>query len=164
MTADQVLAVVSKYEKLFGDLPGVRFPADKKGPDYLEAQKHLVWMFAQTKAYATTDVEKAMRWLGFIQGVLWSKLGFSIDQMREENSAKVQPEKVTIIVNGKERDVGVSSISFEGVVRLAHPLTSHPEAYTVTFRHGHDGGSLIPGREIAVLEGMIFNVMQTGNA
>ena len=121
-----------------------------------------MWMFAQTRAYVTTDLEKAMRWLGFIQGVLWSKLGFSIDQMREDNTAI--PESVTIIVNGKDRSVSVPSVSFVGVVQLAHPMTSRPETYTVTYRHGRDGGTLTPGEKIAVQNGMVFNVMQTGNA
>jgi len=33
------------------------------------------------------DLEKAMRWLGFIQGVLWSTGTRSIDEMREDNRA-----------------------------------------------------------------------------
>lgn len=32
-------------------------------------------------------MEKAMRWLGFIQGVLWSTGTRSIDEMREDNRA-----------------------------------------------------------------------------
>jgi hypothetical protein len=31
-------------------------------------------------------MEKAMRWLGFIQGVLWSTGVRTIDQMREDNT------------------------------------------------------------------------------
>jgi len=31
------------------------------------------------------DIEKAMRWLGFVQGVLWLHGDFTLDQMREHN-------------------------------------------------------------------------------
>jgi hypothetical protein len=31
------------------------------------------------------DIEKVMRWLGFVQGVLWLHGDFSLDQMREHN-------------------------------------------------------------------------------
>ncbi len=32
------------------------------------------------------DLEKAMRWLGFVQGVLWSTGVRTIDQMRKDNT------------------------------------------------------------------------------
>jgi hypothetical protein len=33
----------------------------------------------------SNETEKAMRWLGFIQGVLWMESIYSIDEMREHN-------------------------------------------------------------------------------
>ena len=36
-----------------------------------------------------TEIEKAMRWLGFIQGVLWICGIYTIDEMREHNRDSV---------------------------------------------------------------------------
>jgi len=44
---------------------------------------HLRWMIGEMRTM--TDTEKLMRWIGFMQGALWS-LGFvSIDEFREMN-------------------------------------------------------------------------------
>lgn len=47
------------------------------------AMNYLMWMCK--KIQGISDKEKAMRWLGFIQGVLWILGVFSISQMREHN-------------------------------------------------------------------------------
>ena len=36
------------------------------------------------------DTEKLMRWLGFIQGVLWAYDYFTIDELREMNTKDIQ--------------------------------------------------------------------------
>ena len=45
---------------------------------------HLKWMLGEMKTM--TDTEKLMRWIGFVQGALWSLGYVSIDSWREMNS------------------------------------------------------------------------------
>ena len=42
---------------------------------------HIRWMLNNMP----DDLKKAGRWLGFIQGVLWMRNMFSIEQMKEHN-------------------------------------------------------------------------------
>lgn len=47
---------------------------------------HLKWMIGQMKEMDSETREKLMRWIGFMQGALWS-LGFSsINNFREVNT------------------------------------------------------------------------------
>lgn len=73
---------------------------------------------------------------------------------------------VTIIVNGRKKEVTGPEISFEQVVRLAFDSAPYGEntLFTVTFKRGHGGrveGSLLPGESVKVKDGMIFNVTAT---
>lgn len=45
---------------------------------------HLKWMLGEMRTM--TDTEKLMRWIGFMQGALWSLGYVSIDQWREMNT------------------------------------------------------------------------------
>ena len=50
--------------------------------------QHCAWMCLQALQYNSEKrTDKAMRWLGFIQGVLWSERIFSIDQLKEHSRA-----------------------------------------------------------------------------
>ena len=75
------------------------------------------------------------------------------------------PKTVTIIVNTREKTVPKGKISFEQVVELAfeNPPTGENVAFTVLYRRGHGNheGSLVPGKRVEVVEGMIFNVTAT---
>ena len=47
---------------------------------------HLQFMIGEIKVFLEQDrIEKALRWLGFIQGCLWMAGVCSIDQLREHN-------------------------------------------------------------------------------
>jgi len=99
MTPQQVRDALGIYEKALqgeeavpvrGDLNAVN-PAGKMQRD------HLLWMCQETHkildhvAGGPGDredrfiVEKAMRWLGFIQGGLWSQGFYSIEDMKNHN-------------------------------------------------------------------------------
>ncbi len=92
MTPKQVIYCVTKYEESFGKLAErKRYPGDRTDPDDLDCEAHLLWMCEQTKLFAEQDIEKAMRWLGFIQGVLWARCGVAIDEMRVDNTATGTP-------------------------------------------------------------------------
>jgi hypothetical protein len=86
MTPEQVVAVIEQYEAELGKLVvSARLPSASSGPQDAEALGHVLWMCEQTKIFAATDMEKACRWLGFIQGTLWMTGLRTIDEMREEN-------------------------------------------------------------------------------
>jgi hypothetical protein len=70
-----------------------------------------------------------------------------------------------IIVNGSANEVDASRMSYDDVIRIAfngRPV-GHP---SVTYRNasGPADGILMPGADIGVREGTVFNVCHTGNA
>ncbi|MGZ8873832.1 MAG: multiubiquitin domain-containing protein [Halobacteriota archaeon] len=81
-----------------------------------------------------------------------------------QDQAPGQNKSITIIVNGRPREVTDHKLTYLQVVQLAFP-DEQPSAgvvYTVTFSnpHGKDG-SLVDGQEEVVKDGMIFNVRKT---
>lgn len=85
MDASRIIFVADTYEQelsRFGHQPK-NMSADDLGS--LEATAHALWMCGQVKEIATQDLEKACRWLGFIQGVLWVRGFYTVDDMREHN-------------------------------------------------------------------------------
>jgi hypothetical protein len=74
---------------------------------------------------------------------------------------------ITIIVNGREKQVSTRDLSFLEIVRLAFPGNgplNETTAYTVTFKKA-DGskteGSLVAGDSVEIKNGTIFNVTAT---
>lgn len=59
---------------------------------------HAAWMCVEMERMHATGsmetqhgIEKAMRWLGFVQGVLWASGVYSIEDMKDDNrSAKLK--------------------------------------------------------------------------
>mgnify|MGYP003510613429 CR=1 FL=1 len=50
------------------------------------AVSHMLWMIIETRDFvAESRIEKAFRWLGFIQGVLWSFGFVTIDNAKDTN-------------------------------------------------------------------------------
>ena len=92
--------------------------------------------------------------------------------MNMQDSAAKQQEhtkQVTIIVNGRPREVDKTELSFEDIVRLAFPNPrSGPDfEYTVTYSKGPEPkkeGTLTAGQTVKVKEGMIFNVTETNKS
>lgn len=79
-----------------------------------------------------------------------------------------KPEKdkeLTIVVNGREKNVSDRDLSFDEVVALAEGLPTGPNiVYTITYRRGNGEkpeGTLAEGGSVKVKEGMIFNVRAT---
>lgn len=85
MSTDQVVKVANEYIqylKSFGHEPA-NLANDLDG--FLQATKHALWMCYQLRDLPQEDMEKACRWLGFVQGVLWARGLYSINDMREHN-------------------------------------------------------------------------------
>ena len=75
-------------------------------------------------------------------------------------------DTVTIVVNGREKVIPSSELSFEQVVRLAFdPPPSGPDiVFTVSYRNGAGrppDGRLVAGKSVKVGDGTIFNVSFT---
>jgi hypothetical protein len=52
----------------------------------IQIERHLRWMSARCYQYLTAGrTHKANRWLGFIQGALWARGFFSINNFRDLN-------------------------------------------------------------------------------
>lgn len=83
------------------------------------------------------------------------------------NQPPGQNKTVTIIVNGRPREVTGQTASYEEVVKLAFPddPTNQDIDFTVAYAnpHGKDG-VLVAGQEVHVKEGMVFNVTKTNRS
>lgn len=90
MTNDQILAVVEKYRAKL-QMPAsytVAKRADENSNEHTgqTTYNHVLWMLGEIpELLATYKREKAMRWLGFVQGVLWSMGIYSIVDLKEDN-------------------------------------------------------------------------------
>lgn len=74
---------------------------------------------------------------------------------------------VTIIVNARPKEVAEKRLTFEEIVSLAYdgnPPTGPQWEFTVDYSKGPDDekeGSLRPGKDVRVKDGMVFNVTAT---
>jgi hypothetical protein len=74
--------------------------------------------------------------------------------------------KLSIIVNGRPKEVNQSRLSFVEIIQLAFPdeVFNETIAYTVTFTRGPSSnpeGSLVEGASINLKNGMVFNATAT---
>lgn len=89
--------------------------------------------------------------------------------MSDSNNSQApgQNKAVTIIVNGRPREVTGKSISYEEIVKLAFPddPSNQDHDFTVAYAnpHGKDG-ELVAGQDVHVKEGMVFNVTKTNRS
>ena len=88
MTGDQILAACDKYlDFLEKNGYSAKKHSDLKGPQTHESLEHAAWMLEQIPWFINNDdhVAKAMRWLCFVQGVLWREGLTTIEEMRNDN-------------------------------------------------------------------------------
>ena len=84
MTSEKILEVIDKYDDV------LRRMVDSPRYSLVEYVRvsHCITMLSEMRQLLSKGrVEKACRWLGFIQGVLWSLERYSIDALREHNRA-----------------------------------------------------------------------------
>ena len=79
MTKEKVQEVIKKHRNLFDTLR-----------EHDHSWEHLHWMTYQMEdmLFEEDDMEKVMRWLGFLQGVLWNRGVYTIEQLKEHNRTK----------------------------------------------------------------------------
>jgi hypothetical protein len=87
--------------------------------------------------------------------------------MNQSKETVDRNKALTIIVNGRHREVTEHKLSYLHVVKLAFPddpLDSNT-IYTVAYAnpHGKDG-TLVDGQDVVVKEGMSFNVTKTSRS
>jgi len=83
-----------------------------------------------------------------------------------EQRADERDKAVTIIVNGRKREVTLKELSYAEVLNLAfdgNPPSGPNVVITVTYTKGEDGkqGTMLPGDTVKVKAGMVFNVKAT---
>jgi hypothetical protein len=81
----------------------------------------------------------------------------------ENEKENKHPKEFTIIVNGREKKVEKELLSFNEIAALAfeNPPTGPNVVFTITWRHGHDNGTVVEGGSVEIKNGMIFNVTAT---
>lgn len=85
MSPEKIKELMHFYTRTIGADPR-REMTGSKGTDRQAALHHTVWMCGQVIEFAKAQrMDKANRWIGFIQGVLWSHGVMTIDQMRRHN-------------------------------------------------------------------------------
>lgn len=84
MTTDKLLEVLRFYRRWIEEVEYVEPRRDEEYPDSL---RHVGWMclHAEEELVPTGRINKAMRWLGFIQGVLCARGHFTLAQLREHS-------------------------------------------------------------------------------
>lgn len=90
MTKDKIKEAVEFYEKCLLGYRTNRYTADKKILNFIENKnsilEHCQYMISEIKTFLKQNrIEKSFRWLGFIQGCLWTAGIFSIDQIKDHN-------------------------------------------------------------------------------
>ncbi len=88
MDADKVREVINIYRKKFEELgvPKKSFPHDKAPIMKNEHLAHCHKMLGEMEIFVQENrMEKVFRWLGFIQGVLWSTGVYSIEELKNHN-------------------------------------------------------------------------------
>lgn len=78
-----------------------------------------------------------------------------------------QEKTITIIINGRHREVTEHKLTYQRVIKLAFPddQSDANTVYTVAYAnpHGKDG-TLVDGQEVVVKNGMSFNVTKTSRS
>ena len=97
MTPEQIVKALDRYLAFYTEGESVeadeskihpqQFPSSEQNPTEEGAVQHALWMCHEAKKFAHASPAKAMRWLCFIQGVLWAADGWTIDEFKADNRA-----------------------------------------------------------------------------
>lgn len=84
----------------------------------------------------------------------------------KENNLEEKKKSVDIIVNGRIVETFEKKLSYSEIIIIAFGSYEQSDAlaYTVTYSKGHsnnDKGRLLPGKEVTVKKGMVFNATKT---
>jgi hypothetical protein len=88
MTEEKIEAALATYEKLFQQLRIKKrdYPHDKLLMDKVAGLGHCYGMIGQMRIFLKDGrLAKVQRWLGFIQGCVWSQGLLSVNDLKEHN-------------------------------------------------------------------------------
>ena len=93
MTPEKVIEVAQKMAQLVRDalepnqnIKSSRVDPMKINPTRLERLRHFFFMCTEIETFVHQGkMNKAMRWLGFVQGMVWTMLPISIDSLKDIN-------------------------------------------------------------------------------
>lgn len=88
MDATKVREVLSTYRQRFEveNVGKIDFPHGKMPRTLAEMLAHCHGMLEQMEVFITEGrMEKVMRWLGFIQGILWSNGWYCLEDLKNHN-------------------------------------------------------------------------------
>jgi len=91
MDGEKILEVTAKYRKFFekNKVQCTSFPHPRKPKTNEEILRHCYGMLLDVEKFVREGrLEKAFRWLGFIQGCLWSVGSYSIYDLKNHNKPK----------------------------------------------------------------------------
>lgn len=98
MNANQALDIIKDTRQRLVALGHVaqRRPLDLKTlPTKGQALAHAIWMLDEMEGWLLDQMninqkvwDKVQRWLGFVQGVLWTYGVATIDEMRQQNASR----------------------------------------------------------------------------
>ncbi len=82
-----------------------------------------------------------------------------------DDQAHSHDKSIIIVVNGTQDTWTDHRITYEQAVQLAYPGSSNEFLFTVSYanQHGRDG-TLAPGQDTEVKDGMILNVVKTNRS
>lgn len=88
---DMILNAVYKYEQELAAKGVMAQRCDISQPigaDHAKALSHVAWCLGEIQVFVADErLDKANRWLGFVQGALWMLNHNTIDSFRADNSA-----------------------------------------------------------------------------
>jgi hypothetical protein len=95
MDKNQIVELVEKYEKVF-KITGIHpeeIDHNLQMPGIHQATCNAAWMLKRVKEYADSDLEKANRWLRFVQHVMWIAGYFNLEDMKKhiDNTYEREP-------------------------------------------------------------------------
>lgn len=86
MTPEKILDVITIYEKKLEHYELRKFPHKEMRPEGVQALNHCRTMLKQMRLFVKKKrIDKAFRWLGFVQGCLWSSGIYSLDELKNHN-------------------------------------------------------------------------------
>lgn len=93
-------------------------------------------------------------------------MNMQVESTTSAVSAHPTPHLVTVIVNGRPREVVKDELTFREIVALAfdNPPFGENIVYTVTYKRGQGNkpeGTLVDGESLKPKEGMLINVART---
>lgn len=93
MTLEQLKDLIEVYREGLSSIEPIAMDHTKKFPTQKEGLQHAAYMVSEMHdwfdagilIWEESKIEKAMRWLGFLQGILWTHGIYSIEDMKKHN-------------------------------------------------------------------------------